>query len=84
MKKETFNLIMEGAKGGSKKGIFLSITLLLFLLALATAFQALLAAGIIYVSNIFGAGLEYSFRNIGALVLLFIILRVLFRGSSKD
>jgi energy-coupling factor transporter transmembrane protein EcfT len=83
MKRETFNTILDGAKDNKKKAV-LAVLLLVFLLALATAFQALLAAGVIYVSNIFGAGLEYSFRNIGALVLLFIILRVIFRGSSKE
>jgi hypothetical protein len=84
MKRETFNTILDGAKDNKKKAV-LAVLLLVFLLALATAFQALLAAGVIYVANIlFEADLEYSFRNIGALVLLFIILRVIFRGSSKE
>lgn len=82
MKKETIKTIMQGTKGSKGKAIS-AVLLLVFLLALATAFQALLAAGIIYVANQFEAGLDYSLRNIGALVLLFIILRVLFGGSSK-
>ena len=84
MKRKTITTILDGAKANKKKAA-IAILVLLALLVLAIAFQALLAAGVIYVANVFGSDLEYSFRNIGALVLLFVIHRLLFRRrTSKE
>ena len=74
-------------KAGGKLNKFHIIGLILgilFLVALSVAMQATLAAGIIFALNLFDLGIEYTFRTIGGIVLIFIILRSLFPSRSKE